>query len=202
MLIDFSKLADGQSYFTLIQLVVPRPIAWILTDNGDGSHNLAPYSFFNAVCGEPPMVIVGIGRRDDGSAKDTRRNTGQRPDFVVHLPSGTHASAMVRTSAALPPGESEVAHGGLEVVPVEGWPLPRIAVAPVALLCRRDRLIDVGTGPTSLLLAEVLQAWVKPAAVRENNGRLVIDPVELDPIARLGGTLYSRLGAVESHPRP
>lgn len=202
MVIDFSQLAEGESYFTLIQLVVPRPIAWILSSNQDGSLNLAPFSFFNAVCGEPPIVAIGIGRRPDGSLKDTQRNLEERPLFVLHLPSVANGPDMVRSSAALPPLVSEVEAGGIELEDVPAWPLPRIRKARAALLCRRDRILELGDGPTGVVLAEVTQAWVDPSAVSTSNGRRSINPEALDPLSRLGGTLYSRLGAIESHPRP
>ncbi len=202
MIIDFSKLAAGQAYFAIIQLVVPRPIAWVLSSNSNRSYNLAPFSFFNAVGGEPPYIAIGIGRRPDGSQKDTHRNIGARPDFVVHLPSVDNGPAMVQSSATLPPEVSEVEHAEVALQAVDGWPLPRVRDARVALLCRREKFVSLGNSATSLLLAEVTQAWVDPAAASTENGRLIIDPARLDPLSRLGGSLYAHLGPLESHQRP
>lgn len=202
MVIDFSTLADQQAYFTITQLVVPRPIAWVLSSNPKGTFNLAPFSFFNAVGGEPPYIAIGIGRRPDGTPKDTHRNIQERPDFVVHLPSVANGQAMVQSSATLPPETSEVEAGGIALEAVEGWPLPRIRDARVALLCRREKIVPLANSTTQLILAEVTHAWIDPTAASTENGRLTIDPTKLDPLSRLGGNLYSRMGPLESYQRP
>ncbi|MET0093908.1 MAG: flavin reductase, partial [Sedimenticola sp.] len=74
MNIDLSEMPPGQVYFTMTQALIPRPIAWVLSENADGGHNLAPFSYFSAVSSEPPLVMLSIGRRPDGTPKDTAAN--------------------------------------------------------------------------------------------------------------------------------
>jgi len=86
MQIPLDTLSPNRVYHLMIQSIVPRPIAWILSDNGDGSLNLAPFSYFNAVCSDPPVLMVSIGRKADGGDKDTARNLVERKHCVVHIP--------------------------------------------------------------------------------------------------------------------
>jgi flavin reductase (DIM6/NTAB) family NADH-FMN oxidoreductase RutF len=81
MYVDFKPLSANEVYFSMIQAVVPRPIAWVLSENSNGSHNLAPFSYFNAVCSKPPLIMLSIGVRPDGTLKDTTANIAARRDF-------------------------------------------------------------------------------------------------------------------------
>ena len=83
MQIKLDELSAPLTYFTMTQTVVPRPIAWILSENEDASFNLAPFSYFNAICSDPPLVMISIGLQDDGSEKDSLRNIRQRSQFVI-----------------------------------------------------------------------------------------------------------------------
>src|SRR5208283_256307 len=74
MLFDFATIPARERYKLLISTVVPRPIAWIVSQNLEGQLNAAPFSFFNAFAGDPPVVGIGIGSHDPGRPKDTRRN--------------------------------------------------------------------------------------------------------------------------------
>ena len=112
MLIDLTALSPSQIYHTMIQTVVPRPIAWVLSDNGDDSFNLAPFSYFNAVSSRPPIVSLSIGLKKDGSDKDTRRNIKERSHFVIHIPHVEQAQLVTDSAAALAHGESEIARLG------------------------------------------------------------------------------------------
>ena len=85
MHMDMSTMTPAEVYATLTQVVVPRPVAWVLSDNGDGGWNLAPYSYFNAISSDPPMIMLSLGRKPDGCDKDTRVNLAERGEFVVHI---------------------------------------------------------------------------------------------------------------------
>ena len=87
MYIDFGKMTAQQVYITMTQTIVPRPIAWVLSENPDQSLNLAPYSYFNAVCSDPPLLMISAGVKPDGATKDTRDNIRDRKEFVVHIAS-------------------------------------------------------------------------------------------------------------------
>ena len=101
MYVDITQLDPQQIYITLTQTVIPRPIAWVLSENANGSLNLAPYSFFNAVSSEPPLVMISTGLKPDGRPKDTRENIEQRRDFLVHIASVAQLEDLNASSATL-----------------------------------------------------------------------------------------------------
>ena len=113
MKIDPATQPHATNYKLLTNLVVPQPIAWISTINQAGVINLAPFSFFNAVGSEPPYVVVSIGRRDDGAAKDTANNIVQSREFVVNLVTESLLMAMNISAADFPPDKSELTAVGL-----------------------------------------------------------------------------------------
>jgi len=202
MLINLHKLTPDQAYFALIQSVIPRPIAWVLSGNGDGSHNLAPFSFFNAVCGNPPLIAISIGRKPDGARKDTWVNIDARDHFVVHVPSREQGEAMVATSATLPHGESELTRVGLTTQAIDSWPLPRVIGPRVALLCEKFAIHELGPETQGLILGRVHAIYLDEAVAAVRDGRLFVDAAKVDPLARLGGSEYVEFGKVVSIARP
>ncbi|MDA1065532.1 MAG: flavin reductase family protein [Verrucomicrobia bacterium] len=181
---------------------MPRPVAWVLSQNANGSHNLAPFSFFNGVCGTPPIVSIAAGRKEDGSQKDTWKNIEERSDFVIHIPHREMAEAVSGSAASLDEGISEVDFLKLETEPVEGWPLPRLKDPRIAFLCERFAIHEVGEGPRGLILGKVLAAYINDGIATTKNNRLKIDAKALDPIARLGGNDYSTIGDIITVVRP
>jgi flavin reductase (DIM6/NTAB) family NADH-FMN oxidoreductase RutF len=99
MFIDFGDMTPQQIYFTLTQTVIPRPIAWVLSENANASFNLAPFSYFNAISSNPPLVMISAGMKPEGGAKDTRDNIRDRHDFVIHIVSLDQLDAMNASSA-------------------------------------------------------------------------------------------------------
>jgi flavin reductase (DIM6/NTAB) family NADH-FMN oxidoreductase RutF len=202
MVIDFDSLSPGQAYSLMIQCIIPRPIAWILSDNGDTTYNLAPFSYFNGVTGKPPIISVSIGTKRDGAKKDTWVNIEERKHFVVHIPSKEHAQTVSRTSAPLEFGQSEITANDLEVVQQTGWPTPRLKTAQVALLCEKHLIIEVGDGPQGLLLGRVTEAYIKDELVDIDDGQAKILAAKLNPLARLGGDDYTDVDSSFTVPRP
>ncbi len=202
MLIDLAKLSPDAAYFALIQAVIPRPIAWVLSDNGDGSHNLAPFSFFTGITGEPPMILISIGHKPDGARKDTWVNIDERREFVVHIVPRGLAEPMVASSATLPHGDSEVKRLGLPTATVEGFRLPRLIGPKVAMMCTKYAIHEVGDGPQALILGEVKAIHVDDDAGSIRNGKIVIDANTVDPVSRLGGIDYAAFGEIFSIARP
>jgi flavin reductase (DIM6/NTAB) family NADH-FMN oxidoreductase RutF len=201
-------------YHLLTQVVVPRPIAWILTvgDAAQGedraaapSFNLAPYSFFNAVSSAPPLVAVSVGRspRAGAEVKDTYANLLEHPEHTIMLPHVGQLDAVEATSDPLPPGQSELAHAGLELVEWD-WSTPRVAGVRVALGCRLERDIELGEGASHLLLCRVEVVWIDDAAGEiDDRDRVRVDMPALDPLARLGAGAYGSLDApLRPAPRP
>lgn len=202
---NLQQLNGSDAYALFIQLLVPRPIAWVLTANDGGkTHNLAPYSFFGGVSGDPPMVALGIGRKENGAPKDTWANIKVCPDYVIHVTPQALANEMVQTAASLPYGESELSLNdvNLELEAVPNWPLPRIKQAPVAFLCERHKILELGNDKNALIIGEVVAVYVDDSLVIHSGGRTYIDTERFAPLARLGGQNYASIGKPFSIPRP
>ena len=202
MILSFEDLSPNQIYYIMIQSIVPRPVAWVLSKNANGTHNLAPFSFFNGVCGTPPIISIAAGRKDDGTLKDTWNNIENRSDFVVHIAHREMAEAVTASAASLKEGDSEIDFLGLETEPVASWPLPRLKKSRIALLCERFAIHEVGEPTRGLILGKVLAAYVDDGIATKDGRRLTIDAKKLDPIARLGGNDYTTLGDILTIERP
>jgi len=136
-------LAD-RAYPILASLVVPRPIALVTTLSPDGKVNAAPFSFFNVLGADPPILAVAPGDRDDGTPKDTARNIRLTHEFVVNLVDEAIAEAMNRCAASLPYGEDELQHAGLQSSQSSVVKAPRITEAPVSLECKEWGTLQIG----------------------------------------------------------
>lgn len=137
------KYAD-RAYAVLSALVVPRPIAWVTTINTDGVVNAAPFSFFNVLGSEPPIVGFCPGDRADGTPKDTALNVRLTHEFVVNLVDESVAEAMNKTAASLPRGANELEAAGLHALPSSVVRPPRIAEAPASLECKEWGTLQIG----------------------------------------------------------
>jgi flavin reductase (DIM6/NTAB) family NADH-FMN oxidoreductase RutF len=146
--------------------------------------------------------MISVGRKPDGSKKDTWVNIEERGDFVVHIPPGPMAKEMVATAATLPHGESEVTRLGLATVAEPGFRLPRLAGPKAAMFCERHQIVEVGDGPQGLILGEIKALFIDDAAGKWRDHRLIIDPKQVDPVARLGGEAYALLGDLLTIARP
>ena len=185
MLFDFATIPAQDRYRLLVSTVVPRPIAWVVTQDIAGRLNAAPFSFFNAVSQEPPIIIIGIGGRRPGDAKDTGRNIRETGEFVVNLVAYENLAPMNVTAIDFPPEVDEIAEAGLTTLPSARVKPPRIAESPVALECRRFLLIDLAVDRT-LVLGEVLAMHVRDDCI-EDRARLYVDTPKLDLVGRMHG---------------
>lgn len=158
----------GRAYALLASLVTPRPIAWVTTMGPDGVVNAAPFSFFNVLGADPPIVGFCPGDRDDGAPKDTARNVRQSHEFVVNLVDESVAEAMNQTAATLPYGESEIARAGLSTLPSSVVKPPRIAESPASLECTEWGTLQIGGN-------RLIIGIVKRVHVRDG----LVDPVTL-----------------------
>lgn len=137
------QLAD-RAYPILACLVTPRPIAFVTTVSPDGRINAAPFSFFNLLGADPPILGFAPGDRDDGTPKDTARNIRLTHEFVVNLVDEAIAEAMNQCAASLPYGENELEHAGLHACPSSLVKPPRIAESPVNLECKEWGTLQIG----------------------------------------------------------
>jgi flavin reductase (DIM6/NTAB) family NADH-FMN oxidoreductase RutF len=204
MQIKLADLAAPQVYFTMTQAVLPRPIAWLLSENDDASFNLAPFSYFNAVCSDPPLVMVSAGKQDDGSDKDSIRNIRARSEFVIHIASCDQLPALNQSSATLPPGVSEVDANNLELSRVDGFHMPRLGACKIAFFCETHDIQVIGRRQQqTLLFAEIREIYVADDCVEINaQGRLKIHADKVQPLSRLGAGQYASFGEIISAKRP
>jgi flavin reductase (DIM6/NTAB) family NADH-FMN oxidoreductase RutF len=168
MELDLEGKHASRAYAMLVSLVTPRPIAWVTTLDENGVVNAAPFSFFNAFGGDPPIIGFAPGDRDDGSPKDTARNIRRNHEFVVNLVDEDTAEAMNRTAASLPHGVSEIAAAGLTTVPSSVVTPPRIGESPASLECLEWGTFQIGRN-------RLIIGLVKRIHLRDE----LIDPVKL-----------------------
>ncbi len=191
MLFEMDKLSAQDTYKLLISTVVPRPIAWVVTQDPNGVINAAPYSFFNAVSGNPPIVTFGIGGRGTGDAKDTGNNIRRTGQFVVNLVNNATAAAMNVTAIDFPHSVDELKEAGLSVTPSSKVKPPRIAESPVAFECERLVTIDVADDRT-IVLGRVVAIHIADDCVLDP-AKCYVDTPKLDLIGRMhGGGWYTR----------
>ncbi|HTR41979.1 MAG TPA: flavin reductase family protein [Pseudomonadales bacterium] len=133
--LDLENEYADHAYGLLASLVTPRPIAFVTTLSPDGKINAAPFSFFNLMGGDPPILAFAPGDRDNGTPKDTALNIRATHEFVVNLVDEGIAQAMNKCAASLPYGENELKHAGLTTAPSTIVKPPRIAEAPASIEC-------------------------------------------------------------------
>lgn len=186
-------------YGLLIQTFVPRPIAWVLTENENGSYNLAPFSYAGCVDHNPPTLLFSCGMRREARnlKKDTWANLERTGKCVVHIPSVANMEAVNNSAAGLAIGESEVEAFNIPLVPFDGFTLPRIKAAPVAYGCTLKDVIELGHVPMGLLMVEVNTFFMADHIIESIDGETIhIDEKAIDPLTRLGKTKYGSLGAL------
>ncbi len=184
MLFDFEALPARERYKLLVSTIVPRPIAWVVTQDAAGVVNAAPYSFFNAFSDDPAVVAIGCGPRPEGSPKDTLANIKATGQFVVCLVPGTALEQMNVTATDFPPGFDELDEAGLHKLASTKVAPPRIAESPVALECETFQLVPVGHH--TIVMGKVLAMHVKDEAVLDAE-KNYIDTPKLELVGRMHG---------------
>ncbi len=189
MNVPASDLTPHQRYKLLVSLVVPRPIAWTTTLGASGIVNVSPFSFFNVLGADPPLVIISFNRGPDGQHKDTFVNAERTGEWVVNIADEALAETMHRTSADFPPEVSEAEALGLALEPSAAVKPPRIRDVPFSLECRLRQVIEIGDD-RRLLLGEGVHFHVRddlfdPATFRIRGERFF-------PVGRFYGNRYTR----------
>jgi len=192
-----SELPYSELYSILLNSVAPRPIAWVSTLSVANVRNLAPFSFFNVVCIDPPLLAFAPGRRRpkdpqavDGEAKDTLQNIRETGEFVVNVVTYELSEAMNLTS-----GEYDSMVDEFEVAQLRPQPStivrpPRVAESPVSFECRLHQILDFSSAPTSSsrVIGQIVSIDINDKHLKD--GRL--DRNSLDLIGRMGGIQYTR----------
>lgn len=185
MLFDFAALTAQERYKLLVSTVVPRPIAWVVTQDEKGRLNAAPFSFFNVFAQDPPVVVIGIGGRKPGDVKDTGGNIRTTGQFVVNLVSHDTLPGMNVTAIDFGPEVDEIAEAGLTTVPSTHVKPPRIAESPVALECERMMTMELNVD-RALVMGRVLAMHIRDEAVLDQ-ARCYVDTPALDLVGRMHG---------------
>jgi len=193
---DIKKLPKASIYNLMTQVIVPRPIAWVLSENENGTHNLAPFSFFNGVSSEPPVISISIGSKRDGEPKDTFENILNRTYFTVHIPGKNDLLPMVASSKPFDKNVSEVSElnlnldktkNGLTFDGHENYVV--LENQPISLFVRYYKHIEIGA--QNFLFGQIDYVRIDDSILDGDK----ISWSKFHPLCRLG---YSDYSVVES----
>lgn len=181
-------------------IISPRPIGWISTLDENGVANLAPYSFFNALSDNPPMVMFSNtgAKPDQPYAKDSVANIRATGEFVANTVSFDLKDAMNATSAPLDAGMDEFAHAGIKRAESNVVAAPRVAASPAALECKLFKIIDLPGENNVMVIGEVVGIHLDDSAIV--NG--IFDVTTYNPLSRLGYRDYTTVRDLFSLKRP
>jgi flavin reductase (DIM6/NTAB) family NADH-FMN oxidoreductase RutF len=191
--INPEDLSPGRRYYLMISCIIPRPIAWVGTLNEDGSHNLAPFSYFNGLASTPPIVGIGFGPHPEKREKDTLRNVKRSSELTVSIPDFELVAKVEATSDSLPYGADEFEHAALTPVPGEVVKAPRVGEARVSFECEAYKIIPVGDTGGAILLAEIKLFHILDTLLDDHG---CVDPHKFRALARMAGGRYAPVGDV------
>ncbi len=198
--IDPNTLSERENYKFLIGSIIPRPIAFVTTLTKGSVLNGAPFSYFNIVSSNPPIISLSIQRKD-GKTKDTARNILSSKEFVVHIVDEDNVEKVNKTAANLPSDQSEIELANLTPVESIKITVPGIKEAKVRMECVLEHALELGGGETpgcDLIIGKVVQFHIKEEIYE--NGR--VDPKGLAAVSRLAGVNYGKIGEIFSIERP
>ncbi|MDH4147500.1 MAG: flavin reductase family protein [Acidimicrobiia bacterium] len=185
---DVADLSQPEVYKLTLGIVAPRPIGWIGTVDRQGRPNLGPYSFFNAVATNPPVVLYSVAITD-GVGKHSLTNAEETGEFTASLVSRDIVEAMNQSAAHLPAGESEFDFAGLTPAPSDIVKAPWVAEAKAAMECKVQRIITLGNAPIQhgVVFGEIVRFHVADDLLDGTR----IRPDRLDAVGRMGGLTYT-----------
>ncbi|MDM0046469.1 flavin reductase family protein [Variovorax dokdonensis] len=186
--IDFSAITAYQRYKLMASLIVPRPIALVTTQNDQGVINAAPFSMFNMLGEDPPILMISINKLQDELLKDTSANILANGEFVVHIADEPMAEQMHRCGDKLPASESELDAVGLTSAPSRTVRPPRIVEAPVAFECKLSEKLE--TASRHIFIGEVKWLHAREGLIDLERYRVHLQ--HYFPVARFGASFYVR----------
>ncbi|NEU30866.1 flavin reductase family protein [bacterium LRH843] len=200
--IDPTTLSTRDNYKFLTASIIPRPVAFVTTLSKEGILNGAPFSYFNIVSSDPPMLSISV-QRSNGKLKDTSRNALDQKEFVVHISDESYVEQINRTAKSLPHDESEVEDAGLTPINSTKITVPGVKEANIRFECVLEQIISLGdpnaeSPSCDLLIGRIVHYHIKDELYE--NGR--IDPMGLNPVSRLAGSYYAKLGELFELKRP
>lgn len=197
---DPKNNTERENYKLLIGSIIPRPIAFVTSVAEDGTVNGAPFSYFNIVSSNPPMVSVALQRKN-GNLRDTARNILNKKEFVVHIVDEQNVEKINETAASLPPNQSEVEKADLSLVSSDEVSVPGIKEVKVRMECVLEHSIELGENESigvDLIIGKVVRFHIDETIYEA--GR--IDQKKLAAVSRLAGSNYAKIGETFSLDRP
>jgi len=202
MEINPTTLPYQSVYKIMTGSIVPRPIGWISTLDLRGRANLAPFSFFNAVCSNPPtLLFCPLIRSTDGMTKDTLNNVRTTNEFVVNIVTEDTLRAMNASSIEAPSEFNEFEFAGLSLVPSLAVKPPRVMESPIHFECKVREIIEINNEPGggSIVIGNIVHIHVEDGILL---GQDKIDLMALKPIGRLMGGAFCRVTDLIEMERP
>jgi flavin reductase (DIM6/NTAB) family NADH-FMN oxidoreductase RutF len=194
MLIDYCETTPSDIYRLMSQSVIPRPIAWVVTEQ-NGVVNVAPFSYFTALSSNPPTLLFSVGHKSDGTPKDTLRNLRETKKCTVCIAAPEQLEQMHLSSKELEVHVSEASHFDIPLVRIADGYAPMIENAPVAFFCDFHSEVALEGSKTIPLIVQITQQYIDDDALTDA-ARLAI---AFEPIARVGKG-YARLGETLTPP--
>ncbi|EKO7769382.1 flavin reductase family protein [Listeria monocytogenes] len=199
-----ADLSQKENYKFLTGSIIPRPIAFVTTLAEDGETvNAASFSFFNVVSSDPAIVSIAV-QRANGEQKDTARNAAFTKELNIHIVSESFVEEMNKTAARLAPDVSEIDTTSLHLEKVPGMKTPKISEANIVLTAKLEQIIpiknDAGEVVSDLILARIL-TYDFADEVFDSEHHYIL-PEKLEPVARLAGNDYTKLGDIFRIERP
>jgi flavin reductase (DIM6/NTAB) family NADH-FMN oxidoreductase RutF len=203
--IDPSTQTDRENYKLLVGSIIPRPIALVTTLSQAGVLNAAPYSYFSIIASQPPLISISVQRKQ-GVMKDTARNAMETGSFVVHITDESIIHMVNETAANLPPNESEVERAGFTPIASEKIDVPGLQEAKIRMECLLEHAIQLGGSVNGVgdqpacdvLIGRVVRFHLDEDIYEDGH----INPDKLNPMSRLAGNDYAKLGMRISMERP
>lgn len=198
--IDPLQNTERENYKFLVGSIIPRPIAFVTTLSGEHVLNGAPFSYFNIVSSNPPMISLAI-QRSEGRQKDTAKNILDRKEFVVHIVDEQNVEMVNKTAANLPPNQSEIELANFTTVESEKISVLGVQEAKIRMECVLEHSLELGGSDSpgcDLIIGKVVQFHIENEIYEK--GR--IDPKGLGAVSRLAGTNYAKIGEIFSIERP
>ena len=186
--VDFNEITSYQRYKLMASLIVPRPIALVTTLGANGVVNAAPFSMFNMIGEDPPILMISINRLADGKLKDTAANILHNGEFVVHMSDEPLAQKMHACGESFPADVSELAAVGLTPVPSHSVKPPRIKEAPIAFECVLHEKLE--TASRYVFIGRIQWLAARDGLIDTEAWRVNLR--DYRPIARFGASFYTR----------
>ena len=200
--IDPMDNTERENYKLLTGSIIPRPIAFVTSVADDGTINGAPFSYFNIVSSNPPMISLSI-QRQQGKQKDTARNILAGKEFVVHIVDEQNVEKVNETAASLPADQSEISLANLTLVDSDKVNIPGVKEAKVRFECSLEHSIELGgvsdQPGADLIIGKILQYHIDETIIFDDKK---IDPYKLQAVSRLAGINYAKVGEVFPIKRP